>query len=414
MSNSTEYIAKISALAVGGSGVGSVIAGPQGAIGKRAFVKFCLPGEVVRLKNIIDNKKYLEAEIDEIIESSDSRMAPACQHFRVCGGCDLQHMQLAAQRNAKLEIVASTLRHLGKTESVNGIELIGSELPGEQYRSRAIFHVGPNEEIGFFRTKSSEVIDAKVCLLVDPRIDAARQQLRVLLKNNLHLVGSIIIEVRLEKVFALLRPRNPSMQARLTQLIENLSPDESLQIVGAHSNQVDQNLLGRFSQVNSQANNLLVETVAGLISNRNIKNLTELYAGNGNLTHALRNRLSHSTKIDAVELDQELARALAADVSDESNLKVHCSSVEKFIMHQQLGDVLVLDPPRAGAASVFQKIDPQKTKQIIYVSCDVGTLARDIKVATQKGYKLQKTYVLDMFPQTQHIETISLLTSNQL
>ena len=402
-----SYQVRIDALAVGGAGVGRVVRGPGGSVGKRAFVQYSVPGELITLGQVIDKKSYIEATIDEIVECSPERVTPECPLFAQCGGCDLQHISIGAQRQFKRDMVESSLSHLGGVRPLRGVRLIGTELPPHEYRRRALLHLDSDLNIGFFRRKSAAVVDANRCLILDPRIDWARNVIRQRFKAQLSQVSSIVVESCENEVIALLNARTLGDAASLRAACQVVSVPKGLRVFESSDATRGEDLVGRFSQVNAAANSLLLEAVLDFVGVTSDRRITELFAGAGNITIPLCR--SGSFKIDAVEVDPRLAASLSSHSVQFPCLQVHACSAESFLKRSSLGEIVVLDPPRAGAAKVFEKLSPDKTERIIYVSCNVATMARDVKLACQHGYQLVETRVLDMFSQTHHVETISLL-----
>ena len=405
--NDIPHQVLIESLAVGGAGVGRVLQGPIGSLGKRAFVPFSVPGELLSLESVLDKKSFIEASIAEVIKASPDRVKPKCPVFMQCGGCDLQHISIQAQRRLKCEVVESTLKHLAAVTAQRGVALIGANLPAERYRRRAVFHVDQLSNIGFFRRKSGDVVDMNDCLIVDQRIDWARSVVRESFKRELDGIASVIVECLESEVIVLLSARTQASRRSIRSACKNTSLPVGLRAFETEDAQNEQALVGRFSQVNAAANNLLIEAVSDLVGNISAKSVTELFAGSGNLTHSL--CAKGCNQLDAVEVDTQLATRLDENLKHFAFLRVHRMSVEKFLRREVIGEIVVLDPPRAGAAKVFEALSPLRTERVVYVSCNVATLARDIKIGCQKGYQLIETRVLDMFPQTQHIETISLL-----
>ena len=408
--DNSPYQVRIESLAVGGAGVGAVVSGPTGSSGKRAFVQFSLPGELVTLAEVVDKKSFVEGTLGVLNEASPDRVTPDCPHFGECGGCDLQHFSLVAQRKAKCEMVRSTLQHLAAVQPQRGVELVGTELPGTRYRRRAVFHVDQQARIGFFRRKSADVVDAQECLIVDKRIDWARSVIREAFRQHLTAISSIVIECGESEIVAVLYARIKAAEGSLRLACQQIALPNGIKVLESGALLDRENLVGRFSQVNSAANLFLIDSVIEFVGDVGLSTMTELFAGSGNITTALcASSALYATRIDAVEVDKHLSAALALLSSSHPNLHVHNCSVEKFLRRNALGEIVVLDPPRAGARTLFENMSPRTTRRVVYVSCSVATLARDLKLASKAGYRLIETRVLDMFPQTHHVETISLL-----
>ena len=406
-----SLLVEVTGLAHGGSAAGRVAEGQWA--GKRVFVRGAVPGERVQVQVVRDLGGAFEAELQQVLSSSSQRIAPSCPYFGVCGGCDLQYIQSGVQREHKRELVESTLRHHAGAVPEQGVQLIGADLPEFAYRRRAAFHVDEQGRIGFFKPKSTEVVAIERCLIAAPPLNAALELLRPWLQAHPGLVGGAVVEAHDERVFLVVKLRaRPPRSAPLGAIFADLEKAFAGLTVLWNNQAVYQSSAedavpyGRFSQVNEAANRLLIETVVRETTGRQV---TELYAGGGNFSLPL---CAAGKAVEAIEVDGELAahaerEAMRLDVAER--FTVRRMSVETFLKRGELRESLVLDPPRSGARSAVERCRPGSPAEVVYVSCNPATLARDVKTLVAQGYRLEKVLVLDMFPQTEHIESVAVL-----
>jgi len=414
---------ELDSLAVGGECVGRVTAGPQALLGKKAFVPWAVPGELVEARLLEDHKKYLRTEALEVKRASPARVDAACPLFRQCGGCQLQHIDLKAQRDFKRGMVESMLRHQANLTPLAGVALIGGDLPGFDYRRRITLHVSSDGKIGFYRCGSGDVVDMENCPISSQAINAAFCQWKRLFQEAASYLASVVLEDRMGRVALGLNLREPpdrhQLPAELLRKFKDEAPDLSVLASGKPVfSQMREGLrgvagdaipIGAFSQVNHDANLLLRETVVSEVRGEEI---TDLYAGSGNLSFPL---AAQGRRVVAVESDRRLVVAgqdIAKDRKLGSGITFVNQSCESYVQEHALCEVVLLDPPRSGAKEVVRFIDPAVSTQVIYVSCNLPSLCRDLAALHAQGYTLKRTLVLDMFPQTHHVETISILEAN--
>lgn len=415
---------KINTLAYGGAFVGQIIdppsAPPSPLCGKKAFIRQACPGETVEAEIASDKKSFVEAKILRVLTPASDRIVPPCPYFEACGGCDLQHLSLPAQREAKRRMVEETLRIQGHLKAESGVTLYGADLPGSAYRRRVTLHLNRSGELGFYRPESDVVVPIDRCWLA---VDSINTQIAALQKVRTELaawVSEVVIEEHDNEVFTLLKLGQEiawhDVQSRIKGLLLTLVPNLTLfegdkeHVLSRRFSEVTSDALpvGHFSQVNEQGNARLVELVCRAID---AERLTELYAGAGNLTLALAQKGVHVT---AVELDPALVqygKTLAQRAGVGAQIEFIHSSAESYVRSHRLKGTVLLDPPRSGAKEVVQALTAGQINQIVYVSCSLPNLVRDLKVLASKGFVLKHVEVLDMFPQTHHVEMVAELVA---
>jgi len=371
--------------------------------GKAVFIPAVIPGEVVRIEIHEDRASYATARAIEIISPSPFRIQPACPYFPSCGACQLAHISYEQQPALKKEILEETLRRTARLDPAGVMEDIVPSASPLNYRSRVRFHVRGGE-LGFRARQTQTLVPVADCLVLKEEL---RQSLPALQK--------LLAQFRAQEDFELeldFEPDSREMHAlvlarkKLFYRYEN----GSFKMVGPPSKTMLRLL--SFTQANPEQNKKMVELVSSLAAKSQAQTCLELFAGAGNFSFALAKKLN---KLAAVEQDRN-AVSLADMLKKESgaeNVEFVARNSESYLSHalkRRLNfDLVALDPPRAGAKKESAKILRLEPKTIIYVSCEPSTLARDLKLLTDAGYQLEKIIPIDMFPQTFHIESISLL-----
>lgn len=413
-------------LAHGGETVGTVV-GSSASVGKKAFTRWAIPGETIEVVPTAERKSFVRAELSRVLEPSPHRITPPCPYFMRCGGCDLQHMALPAQREFKRSMVEETLKRQGGISPLHGVHLIGANLPGFGYRRRIVLHAnkpkdGSARRIGFNVRKTHDLIDIDACLLAVPLLNQAIGTVRSIASELPFIIHDLVLEEKDGELYLVVKLW-PHVQVQ-----EDLSSSRWVILLGekfpnlivtlrekrlyAQYHGIDERApgaqfpAGRFSQVNDLANVTLRDEVLKSVTQHEV---TELYAGAGNFSFPL---AEAGHLVEAVEVDPALVaygESLVAEKKLFGLVKFYRKSCEKFVLKYSVRKSVILDPPRSGAEEVVREFDREKTKEVVYVSCSLPTLTRDLKILVAKGYQLQKVAVLDMFAQTHHVETISVL-----
>lgn len=412
-----EISVQITSLASGGSCVGTITA-PEQHAGKKAFIPYTIPGEVVTARITKNKKSFVEGELIQINQPSGDRTQPTCHYFGTCGGCDLQHINVPAQRRLKAEMVADLLRVHGDIIPLQGVRLLGAELPALHYRRRMSFHINKKREFGLYRKNGRQIVEIDHCPISTDAINTFLRENLALIKGCAPEVETVTVEDHDGTIHIAfeVHPRNNDALTTLLpkedfRELERRYPHLQVNfrhkaIYRANEQSSDSPPVGHFSQNNKDANQVMLNRILSLVESAAV---TDLYAGAGNISIPL--ALAGHT-VTAVEVDPYLvrfgeSRAQAAGVT--SNLSFTQKSCEKWAESNTPAPTVVLDPPRGGALEVCQRLSPQLSPRLVYVSCYPPTFARDVQVLTDRGYQLQFVEVLDMFPQTYHSELVALL-----
>jgi len=433
----SQPTATIEKLAFGGNGICRIA-------GKVCFVPFSCPGDEVRLAVTTEKRSYLEARIVELITPSPFRTQPSCPVFGTCGGCSWQHIDYAQQLAAKQQILTETMWRGARV----GAECITATQPSARqygYRSRVQFKLhgsGDKLQIGFYRTGSHLVVDAgQGCPVALPVINEALAALRSVLKSfaDIRSIPKISIDSAEQGLIAVVKYSgrdSASAAAFFEKHCGELLPLTGLFLQSERSGSLQKvygdDLLtyslpawspgsepirlsyqaGGFAQVNRDQNGAMLEIVKRLAGFTGTEQVLDLYCGNGNFSLPIASLVSEVTGIE------EFAGSIAA--ARENGIKNHISNAAFICADAASGtrqladngsrfDTVILDPPRSGAAEAVAEICRLKPDRIIYVSCDPSTLARDCGMLAEKGYQVSECVPVDMFPQTYHIESVTLL-----
>jgi 23S rRNA (uracil1939-C5)-methyltransferase len=413
----SEITVEITSLASGGSCVGTIIS-PEEKRGKKAFVPYTVPGEVVVATIIQEKKSFINAGLVSINNPSPNRTSPACPVFGQCGGCDLQHITIAAQRRYKCEMVADLLRIHGEIRPPEGVTVLGADLPAFEYRRRMSFHLNKKAEFGLYKKNGRQIAQITRCPISTPPINAFLQENLSLLRGCAPEIETVTVEDHDGIIHLALEVHPRNDKALDTLLIKSEFRELELRIPQLQVNYRhkaiyrtqqqtgDSPPVGHFSQNNREANRLMLEYILELVKTERV---TDLYAGAGNISIPLA-QAGHI--VTAVEVDPYLvrfgqSRAEVAGVATQ--LTFVRQSCEKWAESNTGEATVVLDPPRGGALEVCQRLSPQVTPRLTYVSCYPPTFARDAQILNERGYEVKLVKVLDMFPQTYHSELVALI-----
>lgn len=347
--------------------------------GQVALVPFTLPGETVRARVVSRTRSMLRAAPVEIVAPSPDRVAPECPYFGRCGGCHYQHASYETQLTHKREILRETLQRVGKFEVPGEIEMIAAEPYG--YRNRVQLHVD-GARVGYLEAGSHRLCPVDHCPIASPRLNQALRE-NVLGRRFPRRVESI-------ELFT----NEAAVQAPMSETMPiDYGVGEETYRVGHRS----------FFQVNRFLVERLVERVtAGAAGHCAL----DLYAGVGLFSLPLARRF---TQVVAVEAGSSAHADLTFN-AQQAGLPVLAerAAAEAYLETMtDRPDLIVADPPRAGLGKqAVQQLLRIGAPRLVIVSCDPATLARDLAPLLAAGYRIARLTMVDLFPQTYHIETI--------
>src|SRR5215469_2143879 len=407
------------------------------ADGNTIFVPYVLPGEEVRASAKKKRKKLLWADLLEVIHPANERGKPECPHFQKCGGCHYQHISAAEQLRLKKEILRETLLRLGGISWPGAIVERAAEPYG--YRNRAQWAVrgGMPRALGYFFPESSVILGIDECPVLSPLLAETFRKLQDMTRSAALPAGVVEIEAfadsRDEKIaFNVAFEAFPKPAAELTSAFHNAFPElESVLLLDQKKNRFELSGPGylahqaggyqyRVSHLSFfQVNRFLVEDLLKtVVANSQGTSALDLYAGVGFFTLTLAKTFAKVVSVDAnlAATRDLLANAELAKVAVVS----HNEHAEEFLTKtEEKPEFVVLDPPRAGlGARAAKDLAELGAKEIVYLSCDPSTLARDLAVltnsarkpkeiaASENRYEITEMHLFDLFPQTFHIETL--------
>jgi 23S rRNA (uracil1939-C5)-methyltransferase len=367
------------------------------AEGLTVFVPLSAVGDKLRVKIETLKKKTAFASIVEIIEPGKSRIPPPCRYFGRCGGCDLQQMDYQSQLNAKVGIIRDCLRRIGKVDYEPEFDIIASP-DAWNYRTRAQWKFDVvRRKIGYFERNSHTVCDVSDCPILAPDLQKKLTELRE--------------TVSWEDFWQDLTEIEISSSENGVSLKREDEIEEPLEI----STKVGDFHYFYNADTFFQVNHLLLEDfVNHAVADVKGKIALDLYCGVGLFTLPLSRNFEQVFGVEASLKSIELARKNALS-ANRTNVEFFAENTGVWLP-ENIGkvknlDLILLDPPRAGAdEETIQGLTQIHTKQIVYVSCEPSTLARDLAILTQNHYRISSITAFDMFPQTHHVETIAKLT----
>lgn len=374
----SEHTLTVEKMSIGGDGVARLPFKEKSVV---VFIPRAAPQDHLKVRISRVEKNRLYGEILSILTPGPSRRTAPCAVAHVCGGCLWQHIS-EDEQIAQKELL---LKELFKKFLPDVTYTLSPTIYDEhkfEYRNRIqLKQLGT--QLGYFMHESHDLVDIEDCPIAEGPLRLKISEMKKTLK--------------------------PCKELRKFELKIN------------QDNQVESYPIGQrgeglaFSQVNRFINAKLVEKVVDSASGSAIQNLTELYAGSGNFTFPLAVAMPQ-TQISAIELSSDLTKAAVQRVQAEKKQKqITFFTTKSEVFCRQKGvssDLVVLDPPRSGCeAEIFTAIHAARTRKVIYVSCHPVSLVRDLGLLLQsKSYKIDHLQIFDMFPQTDHFETLCILS----
>jgi 23S rRNA (uracil1939-C5)-methyltransferase len=422
----------------GGAGLAHQTEGEDA--GKAVFVPFTLPGEIVEARLLEQRNAFAETSLIQVLTASSNRVLPRCAHFGECGGCQYQHAAYPAQVQMKVAILQETLERAGLT-SLPAIQARTGE--PWAYRNRTRLRVAELEAIvrvGYNRRGSNEFLAIRECPISAPLVWRAAQALMQIAEEGSAPARLLRAAVEVEffttgdekklQMTLFLQRAQPGFAAfceRLQALVPELAGGgvslfpssesqrrtqrpRTLETWGADG--LNYPAAGEGYWVSRggffQVNRFLVDELVRIVTEgRRGAIAWDLYAGVGLFSRALARAFQQVVAVEASAGD--LSRSFkgpgkrAADTTTVEFLR-------GAVVQRERPDLIVMDPPRAGVGaevcSLLTRISPS---EIVYVSCDPVTLARDAKLLVATGYNIAEIHMVDMFPQTFHLETVMIL-----
>lgn len=342
------------------------------------FVRHALPGEQVTVVITEDSGKFLRGDAVEVVTPSAHRVQAPCPlaHPDGCGGCDFQHVELSEQRLLKAAVVEEQLVRLAGIQRHVEVEAVPGDDNGLHWRTRMQYVHLPGGDKGLRKHRSHDVVVVDSCPIAHPE---ARE------------------------------PETPGSE-RSGAVVE-----EVLTSQGKHRFGVARD---GFWQVHPGAPRVLVETVLQLLAPAAGERVLDLYAGVGLFSVFLADAVGPTGAVTALEGDRRATELAAENLAGRPQVTVRHDRVDRALHRmgttdeQKTVDLVVLDPPRAGAKrQVVRSIAGLRPRAVAYVACDPAALARDVAYFVEAGYRLADLRAFDLFPMTHHLECVALLVA---
>lgn len=342
--------------------------------GKIVFVNGALPGEIVELDIIENKKKYMVANVKSIKNESINRVKVECPYYNECGGCDLLHLSYGSQLEYKKNKVKNIFyKYVGLNIDP---EIISS--PNKAYRNKVVFHKG-KQGYGLYKKNSHDIVYIDECLLLDNKLNG--------LQNSVSLDEDITFRLCDGEVISNIFEKSEGFKT-----INNLKFKLNI---------------NSFFQVNDFICSKLFDFVSSFVSKDD--EVLDLYAGVGTLSLVA---AINAKKVYSIEINEYASSNALENVklNNRENVEVINGDVPKILKNfGESFNTVIVDPPRSGLDEFTREFLLEKLpNKILYVSCDPLTLARDIDVLKQK-YNIENITLLDMFPNTYHVETVCVL-----
>ena len=417
------------------------------------FVPYALPGEVVEVLIEEVKKSYAKGKIKNFIQKSPERIKPLCPIYYKCGGCQLQHISYEGQLKAKQQQVQDAIERIGHLKKITVLPTLGAKEPWN-YRNKVAFPVGREKGktiIGCFAQGTHDIIDSSDCLIQDKINNEAISAVReVIDKLNIpvydedrhtgvirHVVartgekGQLMVVLvtatkklsHEKEIIKLLRSKLPQM----VSLQQNIQTYRNNVILGRETKVLwgrptIKAKLGKFSfnvsarsffQVNTKQAEVLYDKALEFAQLTGKETVIDAYCGTGTISLYLaqKARKVYGVEIVSPAIKDAEKNARENNVRNAEFIVGDCTQVMPRLYKQGIcPDVIVVDPPRAGCTEVVLKtFANMQPKRIVYVSCNPATLARDMGILSDLGYKAEKVQPVDMFVSSSHVETVCLL-----
>jgi 23S rRNA (uracil1939-C5)-methyltransferase len=400
---------------------------------KVVFIPHTVTGDQAWIEMTEEKKKYSMGRLIQIIKPSPWRVNPLCPSFGSCGGCQWQHIDYLIQCKLKREILEDVLKRFGGVKDSPPL-MVTPSLHPYGYRIRAQLKA-KGKTLGYFQERSHRIVDIQECPIAHPLIN---QMLSLIRERFLPFsrMGEIKINVSPDESKGVLIFHSLSLgrgtENAFGEFLQNdalvngivITQKERLNLFGdpplnftipLGQEREKRNLKfrispGSFFQVNPMQNQTLIQTVLQFGEVNTVERALDLYCGIGNFTLPLATGAKEVSGIEENRMAIMDAR-FNAERNGIRNCEFIQGKVEDVLMSwkREKPDLVVLDPPRIGCKTVLDQVVRLKPKKVVYVSCEPTTFSRDLRLFHERGYSLQRLSLIDMFPQTYHMEVIGLL-----
>ena len=413
---------------------------------KIIFIENALPNEIIDVTIVQEKSKFYEGHAHKIKKKSNYRRLPQCLHFDVCGGCQLQHLDIKQQQDFKLSNVLNKLKHVGQIIPQNVLSTVAGDEFGYRQRVRLSVNITDRKVVLGFRKKSSkDLVEINDCSVMMPVLIAPIARIRHWLNKYQPSVSHIELIASDQHIGLIVRhvlPVSVAIRQKLDELLEDPSiiccfqanKAQALTSVKGHIFKPQLNFTldlvlaettkqliysyhpQDFIQANAEVNQKMINQALSLLQPSASDTYLDLFCGMGNLSLPL----SLSVKyVLGIEGSRNMVHQATSNASSNNCKNINFMEADLFDRHtaERLVesddlidgiDGMILDPPRAGAKLICQNIRKLSPKKILYISCDSNTFVRDAQLLIENNYILEHLGILDMFAQTFHSEVMGL------
>ncbi|WP_404338752.1 23S rRNA (uracil(1939)-C(5))-methyltransferase RlmD [Pseudoalteromonas mariniglutinosa] len=398
------------------------------------FVNGALPGEQVNALRVTDKARFANCEVKKVLSASEYRTVPFCRQYDQCGGCQLQHFDVAQQLVAKQTAVSQLFGKFAKTTILNWQAPLQGE--SQHYRRSAriaVMHDKSSKRmrVGYRQQGSKQLISIEQCDVLSVRFNAVFPLFDSLI-NHHHELKSISHLQLCEAdngCFIVIRHTKAISAEQKASVAEACLKHNWLLVWQSERQQIEQGSLpipyyrlahfqlelafglDNFIQVNPYINEAMLKQAIDWLDLNGDEQILDLFCGIGNFSLVLAKYAKYVIGVEGVSSAVAMATQ-NAHTNAITNTQFHCFDLTQTMQtadwYSQSLDVLVLDPSRTGAMAILEQLPLKQFKTILYVSCDPVTLARDSAIILQAGFSIKKIGLMNMFPHTGHIETMAL------
>lgn len=376
---------------------------------KVVFIKNALPEEIIEIKIINERKKFIEANVSKYIKKSNKRMDSPCPYFDICGGCDIMHMSYIDQLSFKQNKIENIInKYLNSNIKINKIVKSSNNF---NYRNKITFQV--KEKLGFYKNKSYEIVPIQECLISDKLINDSIKYLNKLELNN---INKIICRTGSNELMVIIETNKDALNIEPIKKIADsiyLKINNKYKLVYGNKHiyeTIDKYKYlvspDSFFQINLDICLKLYKKIKEYVGNN--KNVLDLYCGTGSIGIFV----SENNNVLGIEINKYAIKDALENkkINNIKNINFICGDSGKILNNLNFKpDIIIVDPPRSGLdKNAIKNIISIKPKKLIYVSCDPMTFVRDLNILNEY-YDIKEITPFDMFPNTKHVESLSLL-----
>ena len=425
----------IDKIVYGGDGIGNYN-------GIKVFVPYSAPQDRLLVSIQTKKKDYYIGRIKQILEPSPLRTNPPCVYFFSCGGCNFQHLTYESQLVLKKLLTNETLQRVGKIflPAKNP-----KKAPSEfHYRNKTQYPLAPPLKIGYFKSRTHQVIDIEKCLLHPEQFDRIRSFLKNVIKDSKETVYDeikhqgnlrhiiirqgfntgeylLILVTKQDKIKPIIDKKLNQEFPDIVGIVQSVNPEKTNRILGDEfrclygQDFYYEKILNKqfrisaesFFQVNTVQTETIAKKVLKFLSSNGTEHILDLFSGVGTFSIILAEFVARVTGIEISKAAVLDARA-NLKINSINNVEFISDTAEQGIRNIRQIDGVILDPPRKGCSKeLIDGIIGLKPGRIVYISCNPATLARDLASLEKSGYETTEIELVDLFPQTYHIEAVA-------